>query len=225
MVRYVITRTRQRCVDVATHMEGAEVQETGSKQEQQQSQQHLSPLAMPLAPTPSPTTPIDLHRGHPTTRLLATTPFLSATTTILSTPFSLPQNSYGPTRHPLAYGPDFGNLDVRREIIAWQEEFYGGEELDMAPSTASSRRGSTDLSRGVGGGVVEAKGAGDPQREARINLTCGASYGFMNALMQCTSPATGYTRRAFIVSPAYFLACAIFIGKPPPHYVSGKEPI
>ncbi|KAF8427691.1 pyridoxal phosphate-dependent transferase [Tirmania nivea] len=127
---------------------------------------------------PSPTNPIDLLRGHPTIRLLATTPFLSATTTILGAPSSLPQDSYAPIRHPLTYGPDSGNPDVRREIAAWQEEMYGEEELD---------------------------------REDRINLTCGASYGLMNALVQCTSPGTGYTRRAFLVAPTYFLACAIFI--------------
>ncbi|KAF8441810.1 pyridoxal phosphate-dependent transferase [Terfezia claveryi] len=141
-----------------------------------------SPPTASSRPPPSPTTPIDLLRGHPTTRLLATTPFLSATTTVLGTPSSLPQDSRSQIRHPLTYGPDSGNLDVRREIVAWQEELYGGEELDMTPN--GSRR---------------------------INLTCGASYGLLNALVQCTSPGTGYTRRAFLVSPTYFLACAIFI--------------
>lgn len=49
----------------------------------------------------------------------------------------------------------------------------------------------------------------------RINLTPGASYGLMNTLQQCTSPGTGYTKQAFIVSPAYFLAAKVFEGDQP----------
>lgn len=79
----------------------------------------------------------------------------------------------------------------------------------MTP-TGSRRSSTSGVSGGGPGGGGEGTGGVEPKEE-RINLTCGASYGLMNALVQCTSPGTGYTRRAFIVSPAYFLACAIFI--------------
>lgn len=44
-----------------------------------------------------------------------------------------------------------------------------------------------------------------------INLTCGASFGFADILQSCTLPQTGYTRRAFIVSPCYYLINSVFI--------------
>jgi len=149
------------------------------------------PQSLPLRLAPSspcttdPTIPIDLLRGHPTTRLLATPQILTATTKILTNSVHLPTNSLLETRHPLAYGPDFGNLNLRQEISAWTSEKYGEEYIP------------DDLGRGA---------------ENRINMTCGASYGLMNALQQFTSPGTGYTRRAFVVSPTYFLACSIFMG-------------
>jgi DNA-binding transcriptional MocR family regulator len=43
----------------------------------------------------------------------------------------------------------------------------------------------------------------------RISLTCGASYGLMNAIQQFTE--SGYTRKIFMITPAYFLAARIFI--------------
>lgn len=46
----------------------------------------------------------------------------------------------------------------------------------------------------------------------RILMTSGASYGLMDVLMHCTSPVTGYTKQAFLISPAYFLAAKIFEG-------------
>ncbi|KAF8473232.1 pyridoxal phosphate-dependent transferase [Kalaharituber pfeilii] len=139
-----------------------------------------SSVLHPPTPPPSPHTPVDLLRGHPTYHLLATAPLLTATSSVLNTPSLLSPLSYSHTRHPLAYGPDYSNLNVRKEIWNWQEELYGPEQAPMS-------------------------------REARINLTCGASYGLMNLLQQCTSPGTGYTRRAFVVAPTYFLACDIFV--------------
>ncbi|KAF8544978.1 pyridoxal phosphate-dependent transferase [Trichophaea hybrida] len=43
-----------------------------------------------------------------------------------------------------------------------------------------------------------------------LYLTNGASYGLQIALSLFTSPGTGYTKRAFIVSPTYFLASRTF---------------
>uniref|UniRef100_A0A060T4P2 ARAD1B01122p n=1 Tax=Blastobotrys adeninivorans TaxID=409370 RepID=A0A060T4P2_BLAAD len=43
-----------------------------------------------------------------------------------------------------------------------------------------------------------------------INLTNGASFGAQMVLQQATCPHTGYTRRAFVVSPTYFLINKVF---------------
>jgi len=54
----------------------------------------------------------------------------------------------------------------------------------------------------------------------RINITCGASYALMSTLLLCTSPGTGYTKQAFVVSPTYFLAAGVFEGSSFPQLVS-----
>ncbi|KAL7273633.1 Valine--pyruvate aminotransferase [Rhizina undulata] len=125
---------------------------------------------------------IDLLRGHPSTSLLATDAIADAAATVLNSPVGgdlLPNDSYADDRHPLHYGPDLGNWNLREEIGKWVAGKYGMEE--------------------------EAEGGAE-----RINVTPGASYGLMNTLLQCTSPGSGYTKRAFIVSPTYFLATKIF---------------
>ncbi|KAH3687045.1 hypothetical protein WICPIJ_001989 [Wickerhamomyces pijperi] len=38
-----------------------------------------------------------------------------------------------------------------------------------------------------------------------INLTGGSSYGILNAFLQTTLPHNGYTKRAFVITPTYFL--------------------
>lgn len=43
-----------------------------------------------------------------------------------------------------------------------------------------------------------------------INLTNGASYGAQTALQQATAAQVGFTKRAFIITPTYFLINAIF---------------
>lgn len=48
----------------------------------------------------------------------------------------------------------------------------------------------------------------NPQVETKaeyLNLTGGSSYGILNALLQTTLPHTGYTKRAFVITPTYFL--------------------
>lgn len=44
-----------------------------------------------------------------------------------------------------------------------------------------------------------------------INLTNGASYGAALALCLCTHSQSGYTKRAFLVSPTYFLINTVFL--------------
>ncbi|CDR37571.1 CYFA0S01e12398g1_1 [Cyberlindnera fabianii] len=44
-----------------------------------------------------------------------------------------------------------------------------------------------------------------------INLTGGASYGIMNILTQTTLAHTGYTKRAFIITPTYYLINETFL--------------
>ncbi|EWC46830.1 hypothetical protein DRE_03842 [Drechslerella stenobrocha 248] len=119
---------------------------------------------------------IDLMRGHPSTELLATAEMLAAATSVL-TDGSISQDSLSQDNHPLHYGPDLGNISMRREIGIWSAKKYGFDE---------------------------------PISPDRITLTSGASNGLAKALELFTNPIGGYTRRAFIVTPVYFLACPIF---------------
>lgn len=52
---------------------------------------------------------------------------------------------------------------------------------------------------------------GGNARAEHLCLTNGASYGAASALLLCTSAHTGYTRRAFVVSPTYFLINSVFL--------------
>lgn len=122
---------------------------------------------------------IDLLRGHPSTHLLATDAIRESALNVLGKNGHLPTDSYGDIHHPLHYGPDMGNLDLRAEIGNWTAQRY-------------------KLSQAIG-----------PER---ITMTSGASYGLMTALQLCTSPGTGYTKQAFMISPTYFLAASIFEG-------------
>lgn len=70
---------------------------------------------------------IDLLRGHPSTRLLATSQIADAAAAVLSSP-SLPTDSYAVVRHPLHYASEMGNRDVRGEIARWAGERYGLRE-------------------------------------------------------------------------------------------------
>ncbi|KAF3936939.1 hypothetical protein ABW19_dt0207569 [Dactylella cylindrospora] len=119
---------------------------------------------------------IDFMRGHPSTELLATKEMLAAANLVLTDP-NLPQDSYDEDRHPLHYGPDLGNISVRKEIGIWSARKYGFE---------------------------------NPVPPERINMTSGASNGLQKALELFTNPIGGYTRRAFVVTPVYFLACPVF---------------
>ncbi|KAI5850875.1 pyridoxal phosphate-dependent transferase [Tricharina praecox] len=120
---------------------------------------------------------LDLLRGHPSTRLLPTHAIYEAAGVALNSPSLLPQDSYAENRHPLAYGADNGNANVREEIGRWCAERYRLREAIPLE---------------------------------RIFLTNGASYGLQTALSLFTSPVTGYTKCAFVLSPTYFLAGRTF---------------
>lgn len=81
-------------------------------------------------------------------------------------------------RHPLDYGTDLGNLEVRKLIAKWNDRNFNVKK---------------------------------PSNPDCINLTSGASAGLMNLLLQLTSPHHALTRRAFFVSPTYFLINSVFI--------------
>lgn len=85
-------------------------------------------MSRPGPPRAPPANTIDLLRGHPSIHLLATSEIAEAASIILNSPH-LPDDSYGETRHPLQYGPDMGNEDVRAEIGKWVGERYGLEEV------------------------------------------------------------------------------------------------
>ena len=183
---------------------------------------HDSYTTMPTTPTlsasaedeqenglPPPSHPIDLLRGHPSTHLLATLPILQATQTVLTTPACLPQDSYAATRHPLAYGPDYGNVDIRREIWKWTEELYRTPSITPVGSRAGSVKSGISPMIDSAAREWQDPEVGNPEEEGQIVLTCGASYGLMNILVQCCP--VDYTRRVFVVAPTYFLACQIFV--------------
>lgn len=118
---------------------------------------------------------IDLARGHPSTRLLATDELAEASSTVFA---RLSENRHEfseEDRHPLQYGTDAGPM-VNREIFArWLSEMYSTPE---------------------------------PIRPELLAITCGASFGLANTCLQVTDPL--YTRRIFMITPAYFLAAKIF---------------
>ena len=118
-------------------------------------------------------------KGHPSTALLPADEILKASQRIL-TAFnnSLAHYDGRENTHPLNYGPDLGNLEVRRLISQWNDRLFKLEK---------------------------------PTDPDCINLTNGASFGLMNALLQCTTPLHNITKRVFMVSPTYFLINSVFI--------------
>lgn len=118
---------------------------------------------------------INFFKGHPSSNLLPALEIKEAAVKVLDkcaeSPFIFDKDPVN--RHPLTYGEDMGNLDVRTAIANWEKKRFGYSV--------------------------------DPEC---INLTAGASYGAMNILAQTTSRLS---RRAFIVSPTYFLINEVFI--------------
>ncbi|GME96238.1 unnamed protein product [Ambrosiozyma monospora] len=76
-----------------------------------------------MATTPAATAKkYNFLRGHPSASLLPSKEILQATTTI-STNVINDENYYDDAynRHPLQYGPDLGNLEVRQTIAKWND--------------------------------------------------------------------------------------------------------
>lgn len=118
-------------------------------------------------------------KGHPSTELLPADEILKASQKILTTFYKSMGNYDGrEDTHPLNYGPDLGNLEVRTAISKWNDRLFKLK----SPSSPDC-----------------------------INLTNGASFGVMNALLQCTYPFNDVTKRIFIISPTYFLINSVFI--------------
>ncbi|GMM38557.1 2-aminoadipate transaminase [Saccharomycopsis crataegensis] len=128
---------------------------------------------------------INFFPGHPSPRLLPRKQILQASTNVLFPSDDSPINNKtyldGLQRDPLSYGTDEGSLWVREAIAAWTNKKFH---------------------------ISGQSGQVEPEF---INLTNGASYGVLNALLQTTLAHTGYTRQAFITSPCYYLINDCFI--------------
>ncbi|KAK6354907.1 hypothetical protein TWF696_004038 [Orbilia brochopaga] len=83
-------------------------------------------------------------------------------------------------------------------------------EEDRHPLHYGPDLGNFSMRREIGVWSAGKYGLGEPISPDRINLTSGASNGLAKALELFTNAISGYTRRAFIVTPVYFLACPIF---------------
>ncbi|KAI3405172.2 YEY2 [Candida oxycetoniae] len=118
---------------------------------------------------------INFFKGHPTRSLLPAKEIAHSYNKVLLESNYLAYDTDYDNQHPLAYGTDPGNLEVRDVIASWVNKKFN----------IHSTRG--DL----------------------INLTSGASYGIANLLTSVTSLAI--TRRAFIVTPTYFLINNAFV--------------
>lgn len=120
--------------------------------------------------------PINFFKGHPSSELLPAKQIAGAYQRALLADYASYDND-PENRHPLTYGNDSGNLNIRRTICVWNDRlFHRSKETD-----------------------VEC-----------VNLTAGASYGFANILSSVTDTSS-FTKRAFIVSPTYFLINPSFI--------------
>ncbi|CAN6642664.1 hypothetical protein TRVA0_019S01486 [Trichomonascus vanleenenianus] len=111
------------------------------------------------------------------------------------------------------------DLLAREEILEGAQALLSpvtrpGDEDDEErhPLTYGSDPGAFSVRRAIAEWANRSHGEhayGVPDPDC-INLTNGASFGAQHALQQCTLPQTGYTRRAFIVSPTYFLINKVF---------------
>ncbi|CAH2355817.1 uncharacterized protein CLIB1423_35S00276 [[Candida] railenensis] len=121
---------------------------------------------------------INFLKGHPTHSLLPTAQIAETYKKVLLDSDYLDYETDPLNQHPLSYGTDPGNYDVRQSIGKWNDRNFN--RLDK-PS--------------------------DPDA---INLTGGASYGFIN-ILNSTTEVGEVTQRAFIVSPCYYLINGAFI--------------
>ncbi|KAK6351196.1 hypothetical protein TWF718_004366 [Orbilia javanica] len=109
------------------------------------------------------------------------------------------------------------SLLATSEILAAANAALGGSDLpqdsydvDRHPLHYGPDLGNLSFRRDVGIWSAARYGLKTPTDPEMINLTSGASNGLSKALELFTNPISGYTQRAFILTPVYFLACPIF---------------
>lgn len=85
------------------------------------------------------------------------------------------------------------------------------DDENRHPLTYGPDQGALYVRQLVADWVTKREQQSAPISPESLNLTCGASFGFGNILQSTTLPQTGYTRRAFIVSPTYYLINSVFI--------------
>ncbi|KAK6521078.1 hypothetical protein TWF506_001311 [Arthrobotrys conoides] len=109
------------------------------------------------------------------------------------------------------------SLLATSEILAAANAVLGSSDLpqdsfgeDRHPLHYGPDLGNISFRREIGIWSAARYGLKAPTDPEMINLTSGASNGLSKALELFTNPIGGYTRRAFILTPVYFLACPIF---------------
>lgn len=185
---------------------------------------------------------VNFFKGHPSNYLLPTDAILKATESLLTR--NRPEDNDNEDRHPLTYGSDPGSLKVRKQLAEWmpvasQEvlfaKTYASKMYESGLMNKSNAENDNNTNRDVSFSADKKSGSrvtatsssntalslnisqmGTEIDPNSINLTNGASYGAMNALLQLTLPhersGTGSrTRRAFILSPTYFLINSVFL--------------
>ncbi|KAI5956763.1 YEY2 [Candida jiufengensis] len=119
---------------------------------------------------------INFFKGHPSTNLLPSKTIADTYSKVLVNNSDYLEYDNDPNnQHPLAYGTDPGNLEIRQTISDWVNSKYQSNYLNAE----------------------------------LINLTAGASYGVANVLASTTLPSI--TKKAFIVTPTYFLINSSFV--------------
>ncbi|KAF3077960.1 hypothetical protein TWF706_004891 [Orbilia oligospora] len=109
------------------------------------------------------------------------------------------------------------SLLATSEMLAAANAVLGSSELpqdsfdkDRHPLHYGPDLGNISFRCEIGIWSAARYGLNAPTDPEMINLTSGASNGLSKALELFTNPIGGYTRRAFILTPVYFLACPVF---------------
>jgi DNA-binding transcriptional MocR family regulator len=88
---------------------------------------------------------INFFKGHPTKRLFPAKQIGESYTKVLSRSYDEYDND-GDNQHPLAYGTDPGNLEVRKSIGKWNGDFYGRKvDPDAINLTAGASYGIANI--------------------------------------------------------------------------------
>ncbi|KAJ1331809.1 kynurenine/2-aminoadipate aminotransferase [Microdochium nivale] len=144
-------------------------------------------------------TPINLHRGWPSTSLLPVDALKGAAQAALSA------ESIRTPASALLYAPDPGFQELREALAGWLGRFYNEPHSDdraVAAAAAPTGPSTTTMGTKTARAAVAAAAVVD-----QITITGGASQSLANILASFTDPS--YTRAVWMVAPAYFLACPI----------------